>query len=265
MKAFVHITKWDFSATGFGRVALTTIAGSTLCMAVALVTVSFTTQFMPPLARLLTWISAIGIPVFLSGPICYFFASKLRELAVAHRELARIAAEDSLTGCLNRGAFITLVDAYLTQVNAKNDLYGSLLVIDVDHFKAVNDQFGHPVGDGALRVIARAIKAALRANDLVGRVGGEEFAVFLPRTNREGAEVVAERVRGCVHAIEFVPVTSLERLSVSVGGTSFFGTATFNDLFSIADKRLYQAKRLGRNRVAFASKTVGLRLVGEAT
>jgi diguanylate cyclase len=253
--------EWDFSTTGRSRVVLITVLGTLLCMAVALLTVSFTTQFMPPLARLLTWVSAITIPVLLTAPICYFFASKLRELAIAHYELAVLAAQDSLTSCLSRGAFITLVDAYLTQVNVPNDqMTGGLLVIDVDHFKAVNDRYGHAVGDRALRLIVETIKSALRGTDLVGRVGGEEFAVFLPRTDLPYAQTIAERIRIGVNAAAFAPGGDDEPLSVSVGGAVFSGAVTFNDLFSNADERLYEAKRRGRNRVAFAPVMSGMHL-----
>ena len=87
---------------------------------------------------------------------------------------------DGLTTCLNRGAFITLVDAYLAQVNvAAEPTCSGLLMVDADHFKSINDRFGHSAGDNALRLLANGIKGVLRAADLIGRVGGEEFAAII--------------------------------------------------------------------------------------
>ena len=241
-------TPWDFSPRGFARVVAITAGGIFISMAVALLTVSFTTQFMDELPRLLTWIAAFAIPVFMSGPMFYFFAIKLRELAIANHELSIIASKDSLTHVLNRGAFVTLVDAYLSQVNLTPGDEGGLLVIDADHFKAVNDRYGHSAGDDALQIIANAIKHAVRSTDLVGRVGGEEFAVFLPRSNGLRVSHMAERIRGSVSRAAFSPRGEPEALSVSVGGALYQGTVPFDQLFAAADRRLYEAKTSGRNR-----------------
>ena len=241
----------DFSARGQARVVLIVVTGVIVTMAVAAVAVSYTTQFMDPGARALTWDSAILIPILMSGPIFYLFASKLRELAIAHYELAIIASQDSLTTCLNRGAFVTLVDAYLSQVNAAKPIGGAMLVIDADNFKTINDRFGHATGDHALRLIAAAIKDGLRPDDLVGRVGGEEFAVFLPHVDDATAVRVAERICHKVGSVEFAPTGKRERISVSVGGVGFAGPIPFDDLFRAADARLYEAKRNGRDRVEF--------------
>lgn len=202
-------------------------------------------------ARQITFAFAIGMPIVVAGPVFYVFSSKLRELALAHHELARAALQDSLTSCLNRGAFVMLVDAYLSELNSAQPRRGGLLVIDADHFKEVNDRYGHLVGDDALRKIADVIKGSLRETDLVGRVGGEEFAVFLPLANLAQAKAVAERIRRGVTKLDFAPSKYSSSLSVSVGGAMFRGTISFEQLFGAADSRLYEAKRLGRNRVEF--------------
>ena len=101
------------------------------------------------------------MPLVIAGPLLYFyFSSKLRELAIAHHELAIHASTDSLTSVLNRGAFTTLVDAYLARVKAEENGAGALLVIDVDHFKRINDRFGHDAGDQALTIIAEIDQGA---------------------------------------------------------------------------------------------------------
>jgi diguanylate cyclase len=248
------LRRCDFSRSGRARVALVTIAGTLGCMAVALLVVSYTTQFMEGSARTLTIASAFLIPIVMSAPIFYYFASTLRQLAIAHRALTIIAAQDSLTTCLNRGAFITLVDAYLSQVNGSSEPpRGGLLMVDADHFKSINDRFGHSAGDSALRLIAGGIRDVVRAADLVGRVGGEEFAVFLPRAELLDAERLGERIRMAVSDLDFRPAGAREPLSVSVGGAVFCGAISFNELFSVADARLYEAKRQGRNRVLLSA------------
>ncbi len=228
-----------------------TLLGTLLCMGVAVLAVSFTTQFMSPNARAMTWAAAIGIPIGLSAPICYFFASKLRELSIAHHELVTIAAQDSLTTCLNRGAFVTLVDAYLAQVNSSQHVGGALFVIDADKFKSINDRFGHATGDEALKLIAQTIKRCVRPVDLVGRVGGEEFAVFLPTIDDAGARAAAERIRTQVSAIKLLAQGLPVPISISLGGVGFSSTTSFDDLFAAADARMYLAKNSGRNRIDF--------------
>jgi diguanylate cyclase (GGDEF)-like protein len=244
---------WDFSPRGFARVVVITIVGTLAMLVVALAAVSYTTQFMDAQASTVTYASAIAIPLLVSGPIFYFFASKLRENALMHEQLAWIASQDSLTTCLNRGAFITLVDAYLSQVNAPRDVHGGFLLIDADHFKSINDRFGHAVGDQALQLIVGAVKGTLRSTDLLGRVGGEEFAVLLPQAGWEQAKSIAERIRDNVAGIEFAAEDEAIPLSVSIGGVQFGSPARFSDLHVSADQRLYEAKRTGRNRVSFAA------------
>jgi diguanylate cyclase (GGDEF)-like protein len=225
------------------------LSGTLGTMAVALLTVSYTTQFMNADARNLSVLAALILPVILSGPVFYVFAEKLRQLAVAHHELAIIASRDSLTTVLNRGAFVTLVGAYLGEVRAGPLSHGGLLVVDADHFKQVNDRFGHAQGDAALRLIADGIRAGLRATDLVGRVGGEEFAAFLPGASVEETVAVAERIRTTVRRIDFRPAGAPAPLTVSVGGVTFSGVVAFADLFRAADARLYAAKAGGRDRI----------------
>lgn len=196
----------------------------------------------------------ILLPVLATGPVTYALMTQLRRLALAHEELQVIAATDSLTTVLNRGAFLTLVDGYLEQVEAERRR-GALLVVDADNFKAVNDHYGHDRGDEALRLIAAAIKRMLRSVDLVGRIGGEEFGVFLPGATREQAETVAERIRVGVTSSLFEPGGARHELTVSIGGAVFERHLPFADLFRVADQQLYLAKAGGRNRVRVAPIT----------
>jgi diguanylate cyclase (GGDEF)-like protein len=162
-----------------------------------------------------------------------------------------------LTACLNRGAFTDKVNDYIERAEfGAVSQCGALLVIDADHFKAINDRFGHEHGDEALRTIARTVRSMLRSDDSVGRLGGEEFGVFLPGVDLPTASLIAERIRRAVNLAVFAPGGELRQLSVSVGGASFDAPTDFAELFRVADSRLYEAKRFGRNRVEVVSTRV---------
>jgi len=248
------LERLDFSARGRVRVVLWTVCGTLGVMAVALGFDSLNFASFDDGQRVRSIITDLVVPLAVGAPLLYFFSSKLRELAIAHHDLAIHASTDSLTSVLNRGAFTTLVDAYLAQVKEqeRSDA-GALLVIDVDYFKRINDAFGHDRGDDALKLIAQTIKSTLRSVDLVGRMGGEEFGVFLPGTTRRRAESAAERIRQAINDAEFLPGGVKRNLSVSVGGATFDGWVPFVDLYHTADRRLYQAKEMGRNRVMLAA------------
>lgn len=247
------LERFDFSARGRTRVVLWTVCGTLGCMLVAIGLDSSTFGHLPPAERWRSFVTDVLVTLILAGPLLYFFSSKLRELAIAHYELAIHASTDSLTSLLNRGAFTTLVDAYLARVKAEESGNGALLVIDVDHFKRINDSFGHDRGDDALKIIADTIKRVVRSVDLIGRMGGEEFCVFLPGTTPLRAEAAAERIRQAIDDAEFRPGDIRRNLTVSVGGATFDRWVSFGDLYHTADRRLYFAKELGRNRVALTA------------
>lgn len=230
-------------------VARSTLFGTLACMAVS---VTFNVLFFDDLgahALQRSIISATVLPLVLGLPLFCYVSLRLRGLAITNRRLGMVARTDSLTDCLNRGAFTTKVAAQLAKEKRPA---GALLVIDADNFKAINDLFGHDAGDEALTIIARSIRAVLRNNDLVGRMGGEEFGVYLPGTDIRDAQIIAERIRRSVNLAIFQPHGRQRALSVSVGGAAYDRATSFSDLFHIADQRLYNAKQTGRNRVIIA-------------
>ena len=169
-------------------------------------------------------------------------------LANAHRfeEMEERAQRDALTNLANHGFFWSTLEAEVKRA-ARHSRELALALIDVDHFKAYNDRFGHRQGDSALVAVARAIAVASRSHDLPARYGGEEFAVVLPETPPGGATSFGEKVRGAVEALADLGLT------VSVGIASLSqcdGSAT--DLVEKADKELYRAKSKGRNQVCSA-------------
>lgn len=237
----------DLSPLGKGRIYLVTVVVTLLCVATALFVDSFNFNGMAPdrLARAI--LVDLLLPTVLAAPLIFFFMSKLRELAIAHRRLTIFASTDQLTGLLNRAAFTTLVEGRLGAEHR-----GALLILDADNFKSINDSFGHERGDEALRLLSRAMGGVLRQSDLLGRIGGEEFAVFLPGAERFTAEAVGERMRRAVSVIPFAPAGRAHRLTVSIGGAVFDRPLPLSDLLRVADQQLYVAKQNGRNRVAIS-------------
>jgi two-component system, cell cycle response regulator len=163
-------------------------------------------------------------------------------------EIARLAASDSLTGLANRRELgSALVREAARTVRTKEPL--SLAVIDIDHFKHINDTFGHPVGDEVLREVAGAMARTVRDVDLVARYGGEEFAIVLPNCGSEGALAVVERVRAAVTS-----AATVTKVTVSAGIATSLGEGNDGDgLMAAADQALYASKRGGRDRVTVAS------------
>ncbi len=174
---------------------------------------------------------------------------EVEERRRAEDRLRELAMTDELTGLYNRRHFMREAEREVERAVRFGHEVG-LLMIDVDHFKAVNDSHGHAMGDEALRRVARTIRDALRDVDLVARLGGEEFAVVLPETVREGAATAAERVRRRVEAM-IMPLPGGDlRFSVSIGlATAAGADLELDDLLSRADTALYEAKRAGRNKV----------------
>jgi len=168
-------------------------------------------------------------------------------------ELQRLATTDSLTGAANRRSFLEHASAEI----ARSRRYGlpmALLMLDIDHFKLINDNFGHAMGDEALRAVYQGCSRLMRAQDLIGRLGGEEFAVLLPQTGQEAAMGLAERLRLQIGSIPLCkpdhPPESAHGLSASFGVTVLKpGDQLIDDLLVRADEALYLAKRRGRNCV----------------
>lgn len=229
--------------TSVGRAA---VLGTLACVGLAVLfnLIAFSDQ--PADIRLRGAVSAIALPLLVGLPLFFLVGMRLRQLARANLRLDVVSRTDSLTACLNRGAFIAKVDELLSA--GERPRQGALLMVDADNFKAINDVYGHSVGDEALVIIARSIRAVLRPGDTAGRMGGEEFAIFLPGVSDTEAETLAERIRRAVNLAAFQPGGRQRPLSVSVGGVAFDRRASFRELFRIADQRLYGAKQAGRNR-----------------
>ena len=169
---------------------------------------------------------------------------------LAEEKLEKLSQTDPLTGLANRRHFMALAEHELSRaIRYGGEL--SVLMMDIDHFKTVNDTYGHQTGDLVLQKLSRLCQEALRAIDVIGRFGGEEFAILLPQTDRMQAQEVAERLRKIIADAETPLESGLPlRFSVSLGVTTLVGKSTNVDtLLDQADKALFEAKHQGRNRV----------------
>lgn len=168
------------------------------------------------------------------------------------REIRALAMTDSLTKTLNRRAFMEQAEKE-TAAARRQRLPLALLMIDIDHFKRINDEYGHPAGDTILVDVAGLLASQLRKQDTLGRYGGEEFCVLLPATNEAGASALAEKLRCAVEAMPLTIDGNAISVTVSLGVAAYEATAAdyhpdCNMLIENADKALYQAKKKGRNR-----------------
>jgi diguanylate cyclase (GGDEF)-like protein len=172
------------------------------------------------------------------------------------RELHTLARVDPLTGVKNRLALNETAEQLLAHANRMGRSLG-VLMIDADHFKSVNDRFGHGGGDKVLLALADGIRGTLRAGNVIGRVGGEEFVVLAPDTALEDALVLAERIRQTVECTPLMVDGHLLQLTVSIGAAATLpGERDVARLLQRADTALYEAKRAGRNRVMAADPDV---------
>lgn len=176
-----------------------------------------------------------------------------------------LASTDALTGLFNRRRFADVLRReFAVTKRYKNTL--SCLLLDLDHFKQINDRFGHDAGDQVLKEVARRILGSLREVDLAARYGGEEFVVLLPHTSKGDARIVAERLLKNVRKQEFTFAGEVLTVTTSIGcaGNSDVQSSNPDDLVKAADIALYEAKKNGRNRVAMYGNAGDERTVGSA-
>ncbi len=210
--------------------------------------------FDMPRAGRRRYLAADATPIYDAQGNLSAVVETLRDLTdekMAQVALEQLATRDGLTGLANRRCFDdTLHAEWARALRQQQPL--SLLMVDVDNFKAYNDANGHLGGDECLKRIARAVSSEMRANDLTARYGGEEFAVILPNQSLKGAAIVAERIRCRVEALQLPSTGPTRHVTVSIGAaTAIAGPdSTASQLVATADAALYRAKHLGRNRIS---------------
>lgn len=193
------------------------------------------------------------IRLALVGSLIGWYASKQKEQS---QSLSRLALVDRLTGLYNYSYFLDR----LAEEKKRSDRFGSrlsLIMLDLDHFKALNDNFGHQQGNGLLKQVANVIQAQIRSVDIPIRYGGEEFAVLLPNTSRTAATEVAERLRKAVSEAVFTVGGQSQQLTVSAGVAVYpLDASNELELIDKVDEALLQAKELGRNKVVVYTEKV---------
>ncbi len=200
-----------------------------------------------------------GAHDFVSKPIEYpVLAARMRSalrlsqalqaLENANNALNVLATTDSLTGAYNRRHFFTLAEKELAKKARYNGPI-TIIMLDIDHFKAINDKYGHAAGDLALQKVMECLRDVCRSYDIIGRLGGEEFAVCCSQAAMEGVAVLAERIRLACEAMEITFNDVSFHLTVSFGVTELSVDESFDEALHRADTLLYEAKQSGRNRV----------------
>lgn len=199
-----------------------------------------------PVVQQITFLEAIIATILIGMGYVVLIAERLQY------ELQNLADHDSLTGILVRRAFFKKAQAVLQtqQQTAKSGV--ACMVLDLDHFKVLNDKFGHIAGDDALKHAVNVMQSKLRDQDILARIGGEEFILFLPETDNLEANRIAESIRSNLEQSECLYGDCKLEITVSIGLVSYTmpaSTITIEKLFEEADKALYEAKSLGRNQV----------------
>jgi diguanylate cyclase (GGDEF)-like protein len=175
-----------------------------------------------------------------------------RDLIQAREDLRFQATHDALTGILNRRTILDLLHRELERAAREHSTTG-LLMLDLDHFKRVNDTYGHLTGDVVLKEVTRRMSQAVRSYDMVARYGGEEFLIVLPGCNKDQIQECAERVRSAIASAPIMVHNSEIPVAVSIGATvAIGGVTTETDVVAAADAALYEAKNSGRNRVVLS-------------
>ncbi|MEI8603687.1 tetratricopeptide repeat-containing diguanylate cyclase [Pseudoalteromonas sp. B160] len=170
----------------------------------------------------------------------------------AYLQVKELALRDQLTGLFNRRALHDIFELEMSGVNRNKKTF-SIILLDIDHFKVLNDTYGHDYGDIVLQKVASALQDSIRSMDKVARWGGEEFLVFLPETNKEQASHLAEKLRLAVSNIELTYQDKLLQVTVSLGVCEYNQQGEYKDMVKQADLGLYKAKETGRNKVVCLS------------
>ncbi len=207
--------------------------------------------------RMFAFYTAAIVPIIVAIPVCYLTGRMALRLTLTHERLRQLAHTDELTGLINRRSFFESAEEILGQKRSRGETL-SLLVIDADYFKQLNDTYGHATGDAALQFITDQLLACVRKTDLVCRLGGEEFAVLVQEMNEEQAGRLAARILDAIARRPMFWDDKIIEMSVSCGvadtGVGYDMTA----LFKAADDALYAAKHGGRNlKVLYSHMAAG--------
>jgi len=187
------------------------------------------------------------------GVLCV--STDITEIHFTKEKLEIEAITDPLTGLYNRRFFFKLADKFMSE-SIRHNKPLSLIMLDIDFFKEINDKYGHPIGDQVIQFVASKTKSLLRKEDITARIGGEEYLVLLPNTNAKAAELIAEKIRAFIDSESIIGDWSgIIYPKISLGVSSYTeGDLYINEIYVRSDKALYQAKLTGRNKVCMHEK-----------
>lgn len=240
-----------FSSWPRRRAFATIVTGSVL---ISVLSVYWTLELFSPNESQRVWmislISATVIPLVVSSIVAHTLLTMTDALKEAHSSVEKLANTDSLTGVLNRRRFTEVALSTLREDMSSGDPT-SLILIDVDNFKGVNDQYGHAGGDTALKWIVEECQRNLREDDRIARWGGEEFVILFPATTCEAAYKIADRIRASIAEAELTLGNETVKLTISTGLATYSPptSTTLESLVSEADEAMYAAKTTGKNKV----------------
>ncbi|MCW9033608.1 MAG: GGDEF domain-containing protein [Rhodospirillales bacterium] len=216
----------------------------------------FTPDILIDVFIMYTWSSGsiIAIILIVNDRLILQSIRDRRDLTIAKEKAEILARTDSLSGMNNRRAFFDLGKTTL-QTAIRYERSFSLITLDIDHFKQINDSYGHAIGDIAIKEVANTIAKVIRTTDISGRIGGEEFAIILPETSLNSAHDLAERLRLSIEEIEIPLDNANLTFTASLGVVELMTEfPTLNETLNRADTALYKAKEQGRNRVVIETK-----------
>lgn len=234
-----------------GSVIGITAIATLLSIIVTLTTTSLLNQQGYDLNSDITVLLATGVPMVVTPPLAWSLVGLVLRIHRVEQEMRSLASYDSLTGLLSRHAFFDNASNHVSLARRERSPF-AVLIVDLDHFKSINDRYGHPAGDAVLKLFADVVNSVTRRSDIVGRLGGEEFAMVLPSTPTAEALEFSERLHAAINKAVLKFNNSAIRYTASIGLTEFDVESEDNvdDLLARADLALYQAKQAGRNQTA---------------
>lgn len=190
------------------------------------------------------------------GVLCV--STEITDLHVRQKRLEIEATTDSLTGLFNRRFFFELADKFFSESSRHHNAL-SLIMLDIDFFKEINDKYGHPIGDKVIQFVASKTQSLLRKEDTIARIGGEEYLILLPNTDGKTAKLIAEKIRSFIDSQSITgDWTGTIYPKISLGVSTYSdGDFDFNEIYVRCDRALYHAKLTGRNKICMFEKHMG--------
>jgi len=241
----------------WGGIAFITLLGTAASVAVSLALNYLLPFGEAPFGR--SMVAATLLAIAIGAPLSFLFAYYLLEARRYRRELTRSASRDQLTEFFNGSAFSSLVDRRVSSISTAGPRRGALLLVGAENIRSINMHYGLSWGEQALLLVASTIRSSVRSDDIVGRLGPNQFGIFLPGANEENAKEVGQRIRTGVAAVYFAPVRfapagGTDLLSVSVGGVIFENEFGFEGMYRAAEQELSNAETSGDIRIMRIAK-----------